>query len=239
MNCLLIEDDEVSRIQLKGLLEEIGGIDVVGEAYDVESGIDLIGRYPKADLLILDVELPGGTCFDIIEHHKKLPKLLFTTSHEQYALSAFELNALDYIQKPISLDRLRLALDRLDTPPAADHHSLPLLQEDDRILLCCNKHRYFKKVSEIAAVLSDENYTHILCSNGRRFVMKKTMAAWEAQLPNELFMRISRQQLVNTDAMDCFEVKERGGLLWLRGIKEPLEIKAGALKNLQALVKTI
>lgn len=239
MKCLLIEDDEVSRLQLKGLLENIGNIEVLGEAFDVESGIALIQKYPETDLLILDVELPRGTCFDIISRFDKLPKLLFTTSHEQYALSAFEVNALDYIQKPISIERLKLALDRLGSPPAVDHKKLPALQADDRILLCCNKYRYFNKVTDISIILSDENYTHIICSNGKRFVMKKTMTAWEAQLPGSLFRRISRQQLVNIDALDRFEMKKQGGLLWLKDIDTPLEIKAGALKNLQALVKPI
>lgn len=239
MKCLFIEDDEVFRIQIKGLLEKIGGIEVIGEAFDMETGIELVRSHPEAELLILDVELPDGTCFDIISHFDRLPKLLFITSHEQYALSAFEVNALDYIQKPISLDRLKQALDRLDTPPSSRKVKLPVLNADDLVLLCCNKYKYFTKVSEIAAIHSDENYTHIIHSNSRRFVMKKTLSAWEGQLPSNLFVRIGRQQLVNIAAMDRVEVKERGGLLWFKGITDPLEIKHGALKNLQKLTKAI
>lgn len=239
MKCILIEDDEVFRIQVKGLLKEIGGIEVVGEAVDSRSGIELLRKHPEVDLLILDVELPDGTCFDIINKFDHLPKLLFITSHEEYALSAFEVNALDYIQKPISLERLRHALDRLEHPLSPEKEKLSKLNADDLVLLCCNKYKYFTRVSEIAAIHSDENYTHIIRSNGNRFVMKKTLSAWEGQLPDHLFLRIGRQQIINLSALDRLEVKQRGALLWFKGISEPLEIKHGALKNLQKLAKLI
>ncbi|MDZ8118714.1 LytR/AlgR family response regulator transcription factor [Pontiella agarivorans] len=239
MKCLLIEDEAVALVQLKGLLQEIGNIEIVGEAADVEDGVQLIRDHPEADLLILDVELPGGTCFDIISRFNQLPKLLFVTGHEKYALSAFEVNALDYLQKPISIDRLRQALDRLDTPAADDGEKLPVLKEDDLVVICRNKYRYFIRVSEICAILSDENYTHIICSLEKRFVMKKTMTAWEQQLPGNLFYRISRQKLINISALDRLEIKERKALLWLRGIPDPLPVNNSAVKNLQKLVQPI
>ncbi|QBG48764.1 response regulator transcription factor [Verrucomicrobia bacterium S94] len=239
MKCLLIEDEAVALVQLKGLLQEIGNIEVIGEAADVEDGVQLIRDHPEADLLILDVELADGTCFDIISRFNQLPKLLFITGHEKYALSAFEVNALDYIQKPISIERLRLALDRLEAPPADETEKLPALKKDDLVVICRNKYRYFIRVSEIRAILSDENYTHIICSLEKRFVMKKTMTAWEQQLPPDLFARISRQQLINIDSLDRLEVRERKALLWLRGIAEPLPIKNSAVKNLQKLVQPI
>ena len=239
MKCLIIEDEEVFQIQLKGLLAEIGGIEVIGEAADKKGGIELIRKHPDADLLILDVELPDGTCFDIISEFDKLPKLLFITSHEDYALSAFELNALDYIQKPISLKRLEHAISRLKQPRLVRNQKLPMLVANDLVLFCCNKSRYFTKVSNIIAIQSDENYTHIIRHDGRRFIMKKTLSAWEGQLPDSLFQRIGRQLIVNTSALDRVELKEQGGLLWFKRIKDPLAIKQGALKNLQKITQSI
>ena len=239
MKCLLIEDEEVFQIQLKGLLAEIGGIEVIGEAADKKSGIELIRAHPDADLLILDVELPDGTCFDIISEFDKLPKLLFITSHEDYALSAFELNALDYIQKPISLPRLKHAISRLEQPRSVINHKLPELAANDMVLLCCNKFRYFTEVSNIVAIQSDENYTHIIRHDGRRFIMKKTLSAWEGQLPDSLFRRIGRQLIVNISTLDRLEVKEQGGLLWFKSIQDPLEVKQGALKNIQKITQSI
>lgn len=236
---MIIEDEEVFRIQLKGLLDEIGGIEVIGEASDATSGIQLIREYPEADLLILDVELPEGTCFDIISKFDRLPKLLFITSHEEYALSAFEVNALDYIQKPITLERLKQALDRLEQPSLPDDDKLQALSATDFVLLCCNKYKYFTRVAQIIAIQSDENYTHIIRACGKRFVMKKSLIAWEKQLPSDLFLRIGRQQLINISALDRLEAKERGGLVWFKGLSDPLKIKSGALKNLQQLAKPI
>ncbi|MDF7801757.1 LytTR family DNA-binding domain-containing protein [Pontiellaceae bacterium B1224] len=239
MKCLLIEDEELFQIQLTGLLAEIGGIELVGVAADKNSGIELIRAHPDADLLILDVELPDGTCFDVISGFDKLPKLLFITSHENYALNAFELNALDYIQKPISLPRLQDAISRLDLPLAAEDNKLPVLAENDLVLLCCNKFRYFTEVRNIVAIHSDENYTHIIRHDGRRFIMKKTLAAWEKQLPEGLFRRIGRQLIVNVSALDRLEARERGGLLWFKSIQDPLKIKQSSFKNLQKITQSI
>ena len=239
VKCLLIEDEEIFRIQLKGLLAEIGGFEIIGEATDCRSGLELIHAHPEVELLFLDVELPDGTSFDIITQLEKLPKLLFVTSHDAYALSAFEVNALDYIQKPLSLERLMLALDRLGQPGSSGGEKLPVLNENDLVLLSCNRHKYFTKVSEIVAILSDENYTHIIRSDGRRFIMKKTLTAWEEQLPGSLFIRLGRQQLVNISALDRMEMRERGGQLWFKNIPEPIKLKHSALKNLQQLAKLI
>jgi two-component system LytT family response regulator len=239
MKCLLVEDEEIFRIQLKALLAEIGGFEIVGEATDCKSGLELIRAHPEVELLFLDVELPDGTSFDIITQFDRLPKLLFITSHDAYALSAFEVNALDYIQKPLSLDRLKLALERLDQPDAPEDEKLPVLSEDDLVLLCCNRHKCFTKTSEIIMIQSDENYTHIIRSDGRRFVMKKTLTAWERQLPSDLFIRLGRQQLVNISALDRMEMRERGGQLWFKGITDPIKLKPSALKNLQQLAKPI
>lgn len=239
MKCLLIDDEEIFRIQLKGLLEEIGGFEILGEADDCRSGLELVRMHPDADLLFLDVELPDGTSFDLITQIDRLPKLLFITSHEKYALDAFEVNALDYIQKPLSLERLTRALDRLEQPRSVGDEKLPLLQESDLVCLCCNRNKHFTKVSEIIAIQSDENYTHIVRADGRRFVMKKTLVAWEKQLPGDLFKRVGRQLIVNISALDRLEIKERGGSLWFKGLAESIELRQGSLKNLQQLVKPI
>jgi two-component system LytT family response regulator len=239
MKCLLIEDEEIFRIQLKALLAEVGGFEVIGEATDCRSGLELIRAHPEVELLFLDVELPDGTSFDIITQLDKLPKLLFVTSHDSYALSAFEVNALDYIQKPLSLERLVQALDRLDHPMPLIDEKLPALNANDLVLFCSNRHKYFTNVSEITAILSDENYTHVIRSDGRRFIMKKTLRAWEEQLPSELFMRLGRQQLINISALDRMEIRERGGQLWFKGIADPIKLKHAALKNLQQLAKLI
>ncbi|MBN2162701.1 MAG: response regulator transcription factor [Pontiellaceae bacterium] len=239
MKCLIVEDEEVARIHLRGLLEEIGGIEIIGEAGDCESAVQLIRKHPEAELLFLDVELPDGTSFDIITRLDRLPKLLFVTSHEQYALEAFEVNALDYIRKPLTLDRLENALERMAHPFFLPDDELSPIQEDDLVLLCCNRHKYFTRVSEITTIQSDENYTHIQRSDGLRFVMKKTMTAWEAQLPGQIFKRISRQLIINIGALDRLEMKSQGGELWFKNTAAPVELKGNALKNLQQLTRII
>lgn len=120
-----------------------------------------------------------------------------------------------------------------------EDETLPVLREGDLVCLCCNRTKHFTSVSEIIVIQSDENYTHIIRADGRRFVMKRTLVAWEKQLPDDLFKRLGRQLIVNVSALDRLEMKERRGILWFKGLSEPIELKYGALKNLQQLVKSI
>lgn len=241
MKCLIIEDEEIFRLQLKGLLSRIDGVDLIGEAANCASGLKLIKKHPEADLLLLDVELPDGTGFNLAEHIAPSQKVIFITSHDSYALRAFEINALDYIQKPVTLDRLKSSLERLDRRPteAEEEKNRHELHADDLILLTSNNSKYFTKVSDLVAIESDENYTNVLRSDGQRFVIKKTLTTWEKQLPANIFKRLGRQLLINTAAIDRLEVRNQKSSLWLKNIPAPIHIGQSAAKKLQELIKTI
>lgn len=237
MNCIIIEDEEAGRIQLRNLLKEIEGLHLLGEAASCSEGLELLKKYLETDLILLDVELPDGTGFDLIEQLENPPKIIFITNYEAYALRAFEINALDYIHKPLTRARLESALERLNTalpeaPPEPDK-----LVTDDLILLTNNNQKYFTRVSDIVAVESDENYTHVIRSDGKRFVLKKTLAAWEAQLPEDLFRRTGRSHLVNMNAVDRLETRDGNGLLWFKESNTPLKLPRAAAKKLQQSVR--
>ncbi len=236
MNCIIIEDEEAGRIQLRNLLEETGGLNLIGEAADCASGEKLIQEHPETDLILLDVELPDGTGFDLIERLENPPKIIFITHYEAYALRAFEINALDYIQKPLTRARLESALERLDSAPATEPPEPIQLSPNDLILLTNNHQKYFTQVSDLVAVESDENYTHVIRADGKRFVLKKTLAAWESQLPPNLFRRAGRSHIININRIDRLEA---GGRLWFKGLSAPLELKRAAAKKLQQLVRSI
>jgi two-component system LytT family response regulator len=239
MNCIIIEDEEAGRIQLRKLIEEIGGLKLVGEAASCAEGLTLLERCPETDLIFLDVELPDGTGFDLIERLKNPPKVIFITNYEAYALRAFEINALDYIRKPLTRARLESALERLNSEPVSSAPEPAELKADDLILLTNNNQKYFTRVADIVAVESDENYTHVIRTDGKRFVLKKTLAAWEAQLPSTLFRRAGRSHLINLSRIDRMESKESGGKLWFKNSETPIPLKRAAMKKLQQIVRTV
>ena len=239
MNCIIIEDEEAGRIQLRGLLEEIGGLNLLGEAASCAEGLELIAAHPEVELLLLDIELSDGTGFDLIEQIKNPPKIIFITNYEAYALRAFEINALDYIQKPLTCARLESALERLGNTTAEPAPVPAELKADDLILLTNNQQKYFTRIADIVAIESDENYTHVIRADGKRFVLKKTLAAWEAQLPTSIFCRTGRSHLINISRIDRMEMKGIGGKLWFKEPATPIDLSRAAMKKLQQLVRNV
>lgn len=237
MNCVIIEDEEAGRIQLRRLLKEIDNLDVLGEAATCAEGLELLKQLPQTNLIFLDVELPDGTGFDLIEQLKNPPRIIFITNYEAYALRAFEINALDYIQKPLTRARLESALERLNSVPAETPPEPDKLIPSDLILLTSNNQKHFTRVTDIVAIESDENYTHVIRSDGKRFMLKKTLAAWEVQFPSELFRRAGRSHLINMNAVDRMEMKDGGGLLWFKKSNTPLKLPRAAAKKLQQSVR--
>ena len=235
MNCIIIEDEEAGRIHLRELIKEIRGLRLIGEAADCATGKTLIQEHPEADLLLLDIELPDGTAFDLIEQLDNPPKIIFITNHEAYALRAFEVNALDYIQKPLTRARLESALERLDTPPQIIPEPATELTDDDLILLTSSNRKYFTRVRDVISIESDENYTRITRTDGKQFMQKKTLAAWKSQLPANLFRQAGRSLIVNLNAIDRIE----GGALWFKGATAPLTLSLAAMKKLQQMIRSV
>jgi two-component system LytT family response regulator len=130
-------------------------------------------------------------------------------------------------------------LERLNTEPEAEPTEPAQFAPDDLVLLTNNNQKYFTRVSEIVAVESDENYTHVIRADGKRFVLKKTLSAWENQLPPELFRRAGRSHLVNMSAVDRLETREGGGLLWFQKSDTPLQLPRAAAKKLQQSVREV
>ncbi len=239
MNCILIEDEEAGRIQLRGLLKEIGGLSLLGEAASYAEGLALLKEHPETELVFLDIELPDGTGFDLLEQVESPPKIIFITNYEAYALRAFEINALDYIQKPLTRARLESALERLNTDTTATISEPATRKADDLILLNTNNQKYFTRVSDLVAVESDQNYTHVIRADGKRFVLKKTLAAWESQLPPDLFFRVGRSHLINMTLIDRLETKSGGGVLWFKNSNTTIELSRAAMKKLQQLACSV
>lgn len=226
MKALLIDDEPPARNALRTLLAAHGGVEVVGEAATLREAREALTR-PDYSLVFLDIQLRGGTGFDLVPHVREGAAVVFVTAHDEHALRAFEVNALDYLLKPIKPERLAMTLGRCKTPGSAAMRALPAkrLRGDDTVYVRTEGGARFLEVNAIAAILSCENYSELQLVSGERLLVRHTLKSWEDTLPSPPFARAHRQALVNLSLLT--RIEEDGGdgpLLHVSGAKAPLRV---------------
>lgn len=205
MRALLVDDERLARTELRRLLEAHPDVEVVGEA----AGADEARRAVAAlapDLLLLDVQMPGESGFDLLASLDAAPAVVFTTAHERYALRAFEANALDYLLKPVEPQRLAAALARVvdrAAPPAASPGAEGVLTEEHRVFVKDGERCWFVRLADVRLFESEGNYTRLHFGRERPLVAR-SLNALEARLDPAVFFRASRRHLLN--------------LRWVRGL---------------------
>ena len=203
---IIVDDEPLARFELRRLLEPHAGIEIVGEARNATEALDLLREPP--DLMFLDIEMPGGSGFDVLEQCAgDVPQVIFTTAFNQHAIRAFEVNALDYLLKPIAPERLERALQRVTTGP------LPRA----RLFLRDGDHCWIVTATEVALFESDGNYTRVYV-RGSRPLMRRSLNALETRLDPDTFFRANRRQIINLEAVEHTHVDADGVLVvQLRG----------------------
>jgi two-component system, LytTR family, response regulator len=221
---LIIDDERLARIELKKLLAEHPFIEIVGEASNVTEGLSKIEEL-HPDLIFLDIQMPGKTGFDLLEELDRAPQVIFTTAYDDYALKAFEVNALDYLLKPIDPGRLADALNRLAQDDERDQHSAEhpgatrsLLTENDQVFVKDGERCWFVKLAEIRLFESVGNYAKVYFSTNKPLILK-SLNSLEERLDEKIFFRANRKHIVNLRMIEKVEPYFNGGLL--------LEIKGG------------
>jgi two-component system LytT family response regulator len=216
LNVILIDDERRVRNALRQTLEECGGVNVLAEADTIESARQTLAAHPEADGIFLDIQLPGGTGFDLVPDIPDMKKVVFVTAYDQYAIRAFEVNALDYIMKPATPERLEQSLHRLrlhrknqsqsqgtptlgasSTPPAENTLAQKTLALSDQLLLKFGTKSRFIPLDDLVFVRSADNYTELHVEDGSIALMRKTLEEWAESLPPEIFLRLHRSTLVN------------------------------------------
>jgi len=224
MNALIVDDERLARQEMRRLLEPHPDVVVVGEARNVDEAEERLQTLP-IDLLLLDIRMPGATGFDLLERLDRVPLIIFTTAHDEHALRAFEVNAFDYLLKPIRAERLAVALDKVRSawkPPAvagtAAGGSGPRAVTD-RVFLRDGDRCFIVTIGDITCFEGEGNYARVLVG-GRRPLIRSTIAALEARLDPAVFFRASRRHLINVRHIehvdlgvdDSYTVRMTGGL---------------------------
>jgi two-component system, LytTR family, response regulator len=226
MKAIIIDDERLARTELRKLLQDYPEIEIVDEASNAEEGIQKIENH-NPDLIFLDIQMPGKTGLDMLSELDHSPQVIFTTAYDEYALKAFEVNALDYLVKPIEPRRLADAVEKLKrtthnglAEKTNYHHTEPtnILGENDQVFVKDGERCWFVKLSEVRLFESVGNYAKVFFAGNKPLILK-SLNALEERLDDKVFFRANRKHIVNLRMIDKIEPYFNGGLL--------LELKGG------------
>jgi two-component system, LytTR family, response regulator len=224
IRAIIIDDERLARNELKKLLLDFPEIEVIAEAANASEGVEKIDSL-NPDLVFLDIQMPGKTGFDMLSELEKVPNVVFTTAYDEYALKAFEVNALDYLLKPVEPKRLADALFKLhieeDKEPISDHTistNRSILNEHDQVFVKDGERCWFVKLSDIRLFESVGNYAKVYFGPNKPLILK-SLNALEERLDEKVFFRANRKHIVNLRLIEKIEPYFNGGLL--------LEMKGG------------
>ena len=224
LTALIVDDESLARRGLKHRLDALGSVTIVGEASNGFEACEMISEL-SPDLIFLDIQMPGMSGFELLEKLQgdNLPLIIFTTAYDEFAVKAFELNAIDYLLKPVDPARLALTLDNLRdraNPGAGAASPAPARPAPlDKVFVREGDRCWFVEVRTIRLLESEGNYTRLHFEHAQPQLFR-SLNAMEARLDPKTFFRANRRQMINLEWIDKIEPWFSGGLL--------VEIKGGA-----------
>jgi two-component system, LytTR family, response regulator len=216
IKAIIIDDERLARNELKKLLQDHGDIEIIEEAANADDGIEKIETL-NPDLIFLDIQMPSKTGFDLLAEVEKAPKVIFTTAYDEYAIKAFEVNALDYLLKPIEPKRLSDAIQKLQAELFKESVGINgsnrgPLTEHDQVFVKDGERCWFVKLGEIRLFESVGNYAKVFFGTNKPLILK-SLNALEERLDDRMFFRANRKHIINLRWIEKIEPYFNGGLL--------------------------
>jgi len=219
MRALVIDDERLARKELINLLSQHETVEVVGEAINVDDAKDKIEKL-NPDVIFLDIQMPEKTGFDLLEELDLVPHVIFTTAYDEYAIKAFQVNALDYLLKPIEPERLAEAIKRLQTKIIDQQReesqespgSGKKLSLQDQVFVKDGDRCWFVKLINVRLFESDGNYIKVYFDNHKPMI-HKSLNALDERLDEKSFFRASRKHIINLSWVEGIEPWFNGGLV--------------------------
>jgi two-component system, LytTR family, response regulator len=204
MKAIVVEDSRLAREGLVRMLAAFDEIEVVGQADHPDTALALI-QETRPDVIFLDIHMPGATGFDLLAALDYLPRIVFTTAYSEYAIRSFDYNTVDYLLKPISQERLEIAVRKLaDSEPEDTDAPRPALDIGSKIFVKDGERCHLVSLGSIRYIESCKNYVRIYFGNDRAYI-KKSMNSVEERLPPRHFFRANRQCIVNLQEIAAIE----------------------------------
>jgi len=242
MRVLIIDDERLARKELKSLLTELDLVEVLDECSNADDALEKIEAL-KPDLIFLDIQMPGKDGFALLEELSFVPKVIFTTAYDEYALKAFDVNAFDYLMKPIEINRLKESLEQLITenaeikqiekPKELTHK----FDAEEQVFLKDGDKCWFVKLKDISLFESEGNYVRVYFDKNKPLILK-SLNNLEERLDNRVFFRANRKYIINLNWIDSVESWFNGGLLAKLSTGMQVEIsrrQAAKLKDMMSL----
>ncbi|MBS1939198.1 MAG: response regulator transcription factor [Bacteroidetes bacterium] len=222
MKALIVDDERLARKELMRLLEPHAHIEVVGEAANADEAEKLLTEL-RPDLLFLDINMPGRDGFELLAALEAAPHVVFVTAYDEHAVKAFEVNALDYLLKPIDPERLAAAIAKLALLPKAGDVQRAVLTPEDRIFIRDGEKCWFVPLREVRLFESEGNYVRVRFGDNKPLVLR-SLNSLEKRLDPHAFFRANRKQMINMAWVQKIEPWFSGGLNCTLSTGEVVEV---------------
>lgn len=234
---VIVDDERLARNKLRTLLSSHSAIQLVGEADSVAQAIDVIGAQ-KPEVMFLDIQMPRESGFDLLGKIDLPLKVIFVTAFDEYAIRAFEVNALDYLLKPVNPERLAKSIERLSCSDDNAEQPPRKLDYDDHLFITIDNHSIFLRINTIKLINAAGVYSEVCTLDGKRLLVLKSLREWEARLPEKFFVRIHRSAIINVGCVLRVEKRlNRSYQIYLRDSKEPLPMSRRHATHLRNKLK--
>ncbi len=211
---LIVDDERLAREGLKNLLKDFPEIQIIGEASNADEALDMIDKL-KPQLLFLDIQMPEKTGFDLLEELIETPAIIFTTAYDEFAIKAFEVNAMDYLLKPVQKDRLGEAIQkaRKQLEELRSERLRNKLQPTEKVFIRDGDRCWYIKLEDIRLIESAGNYAKIYFDKYQPLI-HRTLNSLDERLSDQLFFRAKRQQIINLNFLEKIEPFFNSGFLF-------------------------
>ncbi|WP_263787712.1 LytR/AlgR family response regulator transcription factor [Salinibacter grassmerensis] len=237
LQVLIVDDERLARRSVRSALGDMEGVAVAGEAGSVEAAAEQI-RTEDPDVVLLDVQMRGETGFDLLDRIDAAVQVVFVTAYDEHAVRAFEVNAVDYLLKPVDPDRLTEALQRarqVETALPEDEEADPdAFQYDDLFFYEEGRRPRFIRIREIVFIEAAGNYTELHLTDGTTALTSTTLSVWTRRLPDAHFARIHRSTIINVERVTTVERgADRTYAVHVEGEADPLSMSRRRARTLR------
>jgi len=236
MNAIIVDDERLARKELTSLLAQFPEIKIIAECNNADDAIIEIDKL-KPDLVFLDIHMPGKDGFGVLEELDHMPQVIFVTAYDEYAIKAFEVNALDYLLKPIQPERLEETIKKLDTTPFTKIADEDKLGENELVFVKDGDKCWFVKLADVPLFESEGNYVRVYFEGNKPLILK-SLNNLANKLDEKHFFRANRKFIINLNWISSIENWFNGGLKVKLKNGEEVEIsrrQASKLKELKSL----
>lgn len=235
MKVIIVDDERLARKELQSLLAKFPSVEVLAECDSVPTALVEIEKL-KPDLVFLDINMPGKDGFALLEELDYIPEIIFVTAYDEYAIKAFEVNALDYLLKPIQSERLEEAINKFNSNEVVNNNAQKL-GLNDQVFVKDGERCWFVKLSNVPMFESEGNYVRVYFDNNKPLILK-SLNNLANKLDENVFFRANRKFIINLNWIESIESWFNGGLMVKLKTGSKVEIsrrQASKLKDMKSL----